>query len=38
MQPQEMRLNYNLHSNEFHSGVINFSFSENDIFSFLVMR
>ena len=28
MQPQEIRRNYNLHSNEFHSGIINFSFFE----------
>ena len=38
MQLQEIRRNYNLHSNEYHSGAVGFSFFENDIFSSLVMR
>mgnify|MGYP001471882274 CR=1 FL=1 len=38
MQPQEMRSKYNLRSNEYHSGAVDFSFSEKDIFSSLVMR
>lgn len=38
MQSQKMRSKYNLRSNEFHSGTVGFSFFEEDIFSFLVMR
>ena len=38
MQSQEMRSTYNLRSNEFHSLAVGFSFSENNIFSSLVMR
>ena len=38
MQRQETRSKYNLRSNEFHSLADDFSFSENDIVSSLVMR
>ena len=38
MQPQEMRNNYNLLSNEYHSGAVGFSFFEENINSSLVMR
>ena len=37
MQSQEMRSTYNLRSNEFHSLAVGFSFSENNIFSSLVI-
>ena len=38
MQSQEMRSTYKLRSNEFNSLAVGFSFSENNIFSSLVMR
>ena len=38
MTKQEMRSKYNLHSNEYHSGAVSFSFFDNDIFRSLVMR
>lgn len=38
MQQHGKRDTYNLHSNEFHSLADDFSFSENDIVSSLVMR
>ncbi len=38
MTKQEMRSKYYLHSNEYHSGAVDFSFFDDDIFSSLVMR